>query len=86
MIVANQSGQESNQNNRNFRFEYVYGGLENSFEEKGNNFILEKQGIREHVCEILDGGEDAFKKREKLYSGFKKITRQTVPTEEAVAA
>ena len=28
-----------------------------------------KKGIREHVCEILEGGEKAFKIREKKY-GF----------------
>lgn len=72
VIVANQSGQESNQDNRDFHFEYVYGGLEDSFEDGGNDYVLEKQGIREHVCEILDGGKIAFKRREKLYSGFRK--------------
>lgn len=85
VIVANQSGKQTNQNNRKFRFEYVYGGLENSFAEEGNNFVLEKQGIREHVCEILDGGEDAFKRREKLYSGFKRVTRQASTEEKAAA-
>lgn len=29
--------------------------------------ILYKQGIREHVCEMLEGGVDAFKKREEKY-------------------
>ena len=79
IIVANQSGQESNQDNRNFDFEYVYGGLECSFAEEGNPYVLEKQGIREHVCEILDGGEIAFNRREKLYSGFKKTVKLAEP-------
>ena len=64
VIVANQSGQESNQDNREFRFEYIYGGLENSFNKPSNNYVLEQKGIREHVCEILDGGKEAFKRRE----------------------
>lgn len=75
VIVANQSGQEANQDNRKFHFEYVFGGLEDSFEEIGNPYVLEKQGIREHVCEILDGGEAAFKKREKLYTQIEKAKR-----------
>jgi hypothetical protein len=29
------------------------------------------KGIREHVCEILDGGKDAFQRREHLYSTVK---------------
>ena len=29
---------------------------------------LKKQGIREHVCEILEGGVEAFKKREEKYN------------------
>jgi predicted ATPase len=72
VIVANQSGQESNQDNRRYRFEYVYGGLENSFLDDSTQYVLEKQGVREHVCEILDGGEAAFVRREQLYSGRKK--------------
>jgi len=71
VIVANQTGQESNQDNRDFRFEYVFGGLENSFREDDNQWVLEKQGIKEHVCDILDGGEEAFLRREKLYSTLK---------------
>lgn len=70
VVVANQSGQETNKDNRTFKFEYIYGGLENSFEDKANAYILEKQGIRQHVCEILDGGADAFKRREQLYAGL----------------
>ncbi len=35
------------------------------------DIVLESQGIREHVCEILEGGKEAFEKREQKY-GFKK--------------
>ena len=53
------------------RINYVSGSLENTFPcDSKNNNILEKQGIREHVCEILEGGKEAFEKREKKY-GFK---------------
>ena len=69
VIVANQHGVH-NENAGGTKFAYVSGSLENSFSKKtGNIPILESQGIREHVCEILEGGEDAFKKRENKY-GF----------------
>ncbi len=68
VIVANQSGQDKGKDNATFKFEYVSGSLENSFIEKKGAGILNQMGIREHVCEILEGGEDAFKEREIRYS------------------
>jgi hypothetical protein len=52
------------------RISYISGSLENTFKNISKDKILEKQGIREHVCEILEGGREAFEKREKKY-GFK---------------
>jgi DNA repair exonuclease SbcCD ATPase subunit len=49
------------------RISYVSGSLENTFKNDSASIILEKKGIREHVCEILEGGEEAFKKRENKY-------------------
>lgn len=49
------------------RIHYVSGSLENTFKNDSADHILDKQGIREHVCEILEGGEEAFKKRENKY-------------------
>jgi ABC-type cobalamin/Fe3+-siderophores transport system ATPase subunit len=69
VIVANQSGQDQGKDNREFKFEYVTGGLEYTFLNDGADAILYKMGIREHVCDILEGGKDAFKNREKKY-GF----------------
>ena len=66
IIVANQSG-EDGKDNQEFRFEYVNGALENTFINKKANGILYQNGIREHVCEILEGGTDAFRKREEKY-------------------
>jgi len=72
VIVSNQDGQQMNRENAEYRFEYVAGALENSFrlpaaaETEG---ILNSCGIREHVCDVLEGGELAFKKREEKY-GF----------------
>lgn len=70
VIVANQHG--NNSKNRNeIKFQYLNGSLETSLKrDKDNPIILESQGIREHVCDILEGGDDAFRKREAKY-GFK---------------
>ena len=69
VIVSNQQGVNSpNKNNR--KFDYIFGSIESSM-EKDNTIreILYSQGIRQHICEILEGGETAFKNREKKY-GF----------------
>lgn len=70
VIIANQAGQVPGKDNREFQFEYVSGALEFSFRNDDAEGILYKMGIREHVCEILEGGQDAFEKRERKY-GFK---------------
>lgn len=48
---------------------YLSGSLENTmkFDSSIKN-ILESQGIREHTCEILEGGVKAFEERERKYS------------------
>lgn len=70
VIVANQHGSDC-QNDENIRFLYVNGSLENTkTKDKDNANVLQSQGIREHVCEILEGGKEAFEKREHKY-GFK---------------
>ena len=69
VIVSNQQGVNSpNKNNK--KFDYIFGSIESSM-EKDNTIseILYSQGIRQHICEILEGGETAFKNREKKY-GF----------------
>lgn len=70
VIVANQEGQEQARDNRKYRFEYVSGALEDSFELAPTDepAILFQKGIREHVCEVLEGGKEAFLKREQRYS------------------
>lgn len=50
-----------------YKFEYVSGALENTFTDTTSNNILYKQGIQEHVCEILEGGKEAFKNRKNKY-------------------
>ena len=71
VIIANQNGINSC-NDYGVKFQYISGSLENTMPKNTNErIILKSQGIREHVCEILEGGEDAFEKREKKY-GFDK--------------
>ena len=66
IIVANKhSDQDPNENNLDF--DYINGSLESSFTDIGSKFILKKQGIRQHVIEILEGGYLAFEKREQKY-------------------
>jgi len=65
VIVANQDGETSK--NRKFKFEYFQGSLENTFVNPNIEEVLYKQGIKEHVCEILEGGEEAFEKRKNKY-------------------
>lgn len=73
IIVANQHGKNS-KNRDNAKFQYIAGSLENtSSKDTTTEFILESQGIREHVCEILEGGQQAFENREKKY-GFKQVS------------
>ncbi|WP_375762814.1 AAA family ATPase [Apibacter muscae] len=72
VIIANQNGQDKNRENKSFRFEYVNGALENTYANKNENVesgVLFSMGIRENVTEILEGGREAFKKREEKY-GF----------------
>ena len=67
VIVANQNGTDT-KNKNGTKFQYATGSLENTKEtDEGIEIILEKQGIKEHVCEILEGGNEAFKQREIKY-------------------
>jgi predicted ATPase len=67
IIVANQDGQNKSGKNNEYQFEYVNGAIEHSFTDENKSGILFQKGIRQHVCDVLEGGEEAFKKREKKY-------------------
>ena len=67
VIVANQTGQDNSKDNAKFRFEYISGSLENSFLDDTAVGILNQMGIKEHVCDILEGGAQAFLERELKY-------------------
>ena len=71
IIVANQEG--TNSPNENFRFEYRSGSIENNsviLDENGlpKKGILNSQGIQGHICEILEGGKEAFNVRKDKYT------------------
>ncbi|RZJ71538.1 TrlF family AAA-like ATPase [Flavobacterium sp.] len=67
VIVSNQNGINT-PNTKNRKFEYVSGSLEHTKLKNQNVFeILYSQGTRQHVCEILEGGFEAFKRRELKY-------------------
>jgi len=68
VIVANQHGEDS-KNQTGIKFQYISGSLENTILKNTTiDIVLNSQGIREHTCEILEGGTEAFKKRENKYA------------------
>ena len=73
VIVANQDGR--NAPNRQYHFEYRGGSIENNSpvydDGKIVPGILNSKGIQEHICEILEGGEQAFALRQHKYRFIK---------------
>jgi hypothetical protein len=49
------------------RFEYTSGALEFAMPRNDSPSVLRRQGVREHVCEVLEGGEQAFRDRQEKY-------------------
>lgn len=73
VIIANQKGQNDIETSSPYQFDYCNGSLEHTFaynpDEKN---ILLSMGTREHIAEIVEGGKEAFKSRERKY-GFRNI-------------
>ena len=69
VIVTNRHG-DDRQNRDGRTFDYLTGSLEQSRARRASEYILETGGVREHACEILDGGEEAFQKRRDKYRMF----------------
>ncbi|HUW22208.1 MAG TPA: hypothetical protein VMW41_06115 [Candidatus Bathyarchaeia archaeon] len=68
VMVANQHG-DDRKNKDNQKFDYLSGSLEYTKErDKTQEIVLLSCGIREHACDILDGGEAAFEKRKDKYN------------------
>lgn len=70
VIVANQNG--ANSPNGHWRFEYRSGSIENNQNNllpgSGENVgILYSRSIQEHICDILEGGAQAFDLRKRKY-------------------
>ncbi|WP_010519684.1 TrlF family AAA-like ATPase [Croceivirga radicis] len=66
-IIANQNGEDTK--NKAFTFEYVSGSIENTVPEDDSiEEVLYKRGIQEHICDVLEGGPEAFDKRKKKYN------------------
>lgn len=69
IIVANQNG--AGRENENYKFEYRSGAIENDTHPDGNLdelAYLQRCGIQEHACQILDGGREALEQRQRKYS------------------
>lgn len=67
IIVANRHG-DDRPNKDGRMFEYLTGSLEHSKPKDPKvKVVLDSAGIREHACEVLDGGPEAFQKRKDKY-------------------
>jgi hypothetical protein len=67
IIVANRHG-DDRPNEGGRMFDYLTGSLEYSKPKDSNaKSVLDSAGIREHACELLDGGTEAFQKRKDKY-------------------
>lgn len=70
IIIANQTSESSP--NEKYRFEYRVGCIENNrIEGENPKSILRKTEFQKQVCDILEGGKDAFKNRESKYYSMK---------------
>jgi len=68
IIVANRNG-DDRKNADGKQFNYLTGSIENTKEkDKKHKDTLRAQGIREHACEILEGGRIAFEQRRNKYN------------------
>ena len=68
VIVANQKGQNDDQSTCIFKFDYINGAIENSFDKNmSETDLLKSMGVRQHIADIVEGGKDAFMMREKKY-------------------
>ena len=59
---------DRNREEQNANICYVSGALENSFEDNSTDSVLYSKGIRQHCWYVLEGGPEAFQKREQKYN------------------
>lgn len=68
VIIVNRHGKDRKNKDGRY-FDYLSGSLENTMLfDDGIEITLLSQGVREHCCVILDGGEEAFAKRKSKYN------------------
>ena len=68
IIVANRNG-DDRQNEDGKQFNYLTGSIEFSYPKiKNCPDTLNSRGVREHACDILDGGKTAFELRRNKYN------------------
>lgn len=66
VLVANQ-GSRSYKNTEGLMYFYGAGSLESSALEKSSRFYFESASVKEHICDLLDGGIESFEKRARRY-------------------
>lgn len=68
VIVANQKGQNNENSTSIYKFDYINGAIESSFDKiLEETDILKSMGIRQHIADVVEGGKEAFMMREKKY-------------------
>lgn len=73
IVVANRNGKDRPNKDKK-QFNYLTGSIENTcLKDYKYEDTLYAQGIKEHACEILDGGKVAFENRRNKYNIFKNI-------------
>lgn len=69
IIVSNQFGQNNIASTSPYQFDYINGSIENTTPYNvAETDLLKSMGIREHIADVVEGGKEAFQKREKKYS------------------
>lgn len=66
IIVANQNSKLT-PNKGNIKFEYLTGAIEDTHKSPNSQYFLKRYTIKEHIYDILEGGKEAFYRREHRY-------------------
>lgn len=67
IVIANQHGSHA-PNANNAKFQYKFGSIESLEHNPDCPSTLNQKTIKTHICEILEGGDRAFKLREQKYN------------------
>ena len=69
VIIANQDGADSP--NEKYRFEYRTGAIESDYSDASSKGLLYKSGVQTQICDILEGGAQAFEHRKHKYNSIR---------------